>query len=71
MDKASIRIRADKNRWPGVYKLETRQPVDVIYYITYKVEGRKIWEKVGSKAQGITPQIAADIRAERLQSSPR
>lgn len=70
MSTASARVRADKNRWPGVYKLETTtKPVDVVYYITYKVEGRKVWEKIGTKSQGITPQIAADQRAERLRKA--
>jgi integrase len=69
MNSASARVRADKNRWNGVYKLETRHPSDIVYYITYKVEGRKVWEKVGTKSQGITPQIAADIRAERLRKA--
>lgn len=70
MSTASVRVRADKNRWPGVYKLETAtKPVDVVYYITYKTGERKIWEKVGTKSQGITPQIAADVRAERLRKA--
>ena len=69
MNSASARVRVDKNRWPGVYKLEASKPADVVYYITYKVEGRKVWEKVGTKSQGITPPIAADIRAERLRKA--
>ena len=70
MSTASARVRVDKNRWPGVYKLETvTKPVDVIFYITYKADGRKVWEKVGTKSQGITPQIAADVRAERLRKA--
>jgi hypothetical protein len=45
------------------------KPVDVIFYITYKADGRKVWEKVGTKTQGITPQIAADVRAARLRKA--
>ncbi|MFZ7126365.1 MAG: tyrosine-type recombinase/integrase [Desulfobacterales bacterium] len=38
---------------------------EITFYITYKDGSRKIWEKVGTKSEGITPQIADDIRKER------
>ena len=64
----SKRVRADKRRWSGVYKLDL-QSGDTAYYITFKDgEGRKRWEKVGIKSEGITPQVASEIRAERLRN---
>ena len=57
------RVRVDKVRWPGVYHLKTAG--DTIYYITYRDGRRKIWEKVGTKREGLTPQVADDIRKDR------
>lgn len=35
----------------------------------YKDGTKKIWEKVGTTSEGITPQIADDIRKERTLKS--
>lgn len=71
------RRRADKVKWPGVYIYELSAPAveksgkirkgkpDSAFYITYKTGGRKRWEKVGLKSEGMTPQVADDIRKER------
>lgn len=65
----SKRVRVDPVKWPGVYKYETTKKVngkpDITFYITFKDGTKKVWEKVGLKSEGITPQIAADIRHER------
>ena len=62
------RKRVDPVRWPGVYHIETRKggKADTIYYITYKDGDRKVWEKVGLKSEGFSPQTAADIRHDRM-----
>lgn len=70
----TIRHRVDPNRWPGVYFYESdskrlRGKPDVCYYVTYKVDGRKRWEKIGWKSEGYTPQVAAELRSERIKSS--
>jgi integrase len=61
-------------KFPGVYsrqgiqrKGEHRGKPDTAFDISYKKEGRKIWEKVGWKAEGYSAKVAAEIRAERLR----
>nr|WP_321467308.1 site-specific integrase [uncultured Desulfobulbus sp.] len=66
--------RVDPNRWAGVYcrKSEERKcgsGADVCYYITFKREGKKVWEKVGWKSEGYSPQVAADLRADRQRAA--
>ena len=63
------RRRVDPVKWPGVYQYELepkrgKEP-DIAYYITFKDGKKKVWEKVGVKSEGITPQIADDIRKDR------
>ncbi|MBW2484742.1 MAG: site-specific integrase [Deltaproteobacteria bacterium] len=64
--------RVDSKRWTGVYyrKSDTKKlngSYDVCYYITFKSGTKKLWEKVGWKSEGYSPQVAADIRADRLR----
>ncbi len=69
------RAPVDVKRWPGVYKYELSQRYqgrpDVAYTITFKdpATGKKVWEKIGRKSEGITPQICAEIRAKRLKAA--
>jgi integrase len=74
--------RVDLNRWAGVYYRESEDrkwkgAPDVCYYITFKRreagEGgeevvKKKWEKVGWKSEGYSPQLASDLRADRLRA---
>lgn len=60
------------NKWAGVYyyELEDRfngKP-DVCYYICYKKDGRLIWEKVGKISEGYNPDLASELRSERLKA---
>jgi len=41
---------------------------DQAYYITFKSGGRKIWEKIGWRSEGITAVFASQVRAERMRS---
>jgi integrase len=64
----------DARRWLGVYQYESLKKKisgrpDVCYYVTYKVDGKKTTEKVGWKSEGYTPQIAAEIRSDRLREA--
>lgn len=74
-EMAKKRVKVDEKRWPGVYMYELGQRYqgrsDVAYTITYKdpVNGRKIWEKVGKKSEGITPQLCAELRGERTKNA--
>ena len=65
--------RVDTKRWPGVYFYQGKDAYngkpDLCYYITYKVDRKKIWEKVGWKSEGYTPQVAAEIRAEKVKDA--
>lgn len=72
--ESTKRQRVDPNRWPGVYfyQSENRRFLgrpDVCYHITYKVDGKKVWESVGWKSDGYTPQAAAELRSERLRNA--
>lgn len=60
------------NKWEGVYFYESTTKKhdgkpDMCYVVSFKVAGRKIWEKVGWKSGGITPQVAQQYRIKRLQ----
>ncbi|SPQ01650.1 Integrase family protein [Candidatus Sulfobium mesophilum] len=63
-----------RTKHQGVYERlsETRTThkgkPDVCYDISYKHEGRKIWEKVGWASEGYSAKLAADVRAERVRS---
>jgi len=69
MEKGTQRKRT---KYPGVYIRPSEQrsykgKPDLCYDISYKREGRKIWEKVGWVSEGYTPKLAVQIRAERLR----
>jgi integrase len=58
---------------PGVYYRESitrhfRGKIDRCFYITFKDQSKKIWEKVGWASEGYSAQMAANIRAERMRS---
>ena len=64
--------RVSANKWEGVYFYESTTKKhdgkpDVCYVVSFKVAARKIWEKVGWKSGGITPQVAQQYRTKRLQ----
>ena len=42
---------------------------DLAYYVTYKNDGKKIFEKVGTLSDGYSVNVARDIRAERIRES--
>ncbi len=60
-------------KYPGVYSRQAGSrshngKTDVCFDITYKLDGKKIWEKVGWASEGYAPKLAAQIRAERMRS---
>lgn len=62
-----------RTKYSGVYQREAagrlfKGKPDVCFDITYKLDGKKIWEKVGWLSEGYGAKLAADIRAERLRS---
>lgn len=66
--------RAHPVKWPGVYFYESLErrfedKPDVCFVISYKVETKKRWEKVGWRSEGYTPQVAAEVRADRVKKA--
>jgi integrase len=70
-----------KTKYPGVYARESvgnqetgegqkihKGKPDQCFYITYKLEGKKVWEKVGWVSDGYSAKLAADIKVERLRA---
>jgi len=62
-----------KTKYPGVYRRELEKPMtngkaDFCFDITYKLDGKKVWEKVGWLSDGYSEKLARDIRAERTRS---
>lgn len=58
---------------PGVYYREsiTRRhhgKADRCFYVTFKDQAKKVWEKVGWTSEGYSAQMAANIRADRMRS---
>lgn len=66
-------MKRERTKFPGVYQrvLEKRKhenKPDVCFDISYKQDGRKIWEKVGLLSEGYSAKLAADVRSDRLRS---
>jgi len=66
-------MKREKSKYPGVYRRESAEKKfngksDLCFDITYKHEGKKIWEKCGWLSEGYSEKLASDIRAERIRS---
>jgi len=62
-----------RTKYVGVYVRESEGRLfegkpDQCFDITYKADGRKVWEKVGWLSEGYGLKVAANIRSERLRS---
>ncbi len=59
-----------RTTFQGVYERSMSRggKADLVYYITYHVDGQKKWEKVGKKSEGYTATLADQVRAERIRS---
>lgn len=75
MGKGATLKRVAKNKWAGVYfyaleEMHQGRP-DVCYYITFKdpASGRKIWEKIGKRSEGYSPDSASEIRSKRMRTA--
>jgi integrase len=60
--------------YPGVYRLiseikKDKGKPDVCFYITYKHEAKKIWEKIGWASDGYSVSMANNTRGERLKNN--
>ena len=62
------------SKYPGVYgyDLASRRHngrPDVCYYIVVTIDGKNCTEKVGAASEGYTPQLAAELRAQRIREA--
>lgn len=60
-------------KYTGVFQRESASRTykarpDVCFDISYKIEGKHIFEKVGWLSEGYSAKLAADIRTERVRS---
>ncbi len=60
-------------KYPGVYQRPSETKTyngkpDLCYDISYKSDGKKVWEKAGWLSEGYSAKLAGQIRAERLRS---
>jgi len=76
MAKKSVKkkYKIDSRKWPGVYGYDSDKrnvygKPDTAYYIAYRAGERLVWEKIGWRGEGFTPQIAAEIRSERVRKA--
>ena len=66
-------IKRRKTKEKGVYevisdtKKHGREP-DLCFYISYRHEGKLLWEKIGWLSEGYSVKLAAEIRIERMRS---
>ena len=64
----------EKTKYTGVYARPSTvrrylgKP-DVCFEITYKTEGKLVWEKVGWRSEGYTAVMASEVRAERVRKT--
>lgn len=66
-------VKRKATRYMGVYeriseKRTFQSKPDICYDITYKVDGRKMWEKCGWLSEGYSARLASTLRAERIRS---
>jgi len=60
-------------KYPGVYQRPSEAKTynskpDLCYDISYKADGKKVWEKVGWASEGYSAKLAAQVRAERMRT---
>ena len=69
---ATQKKRFHPKKWAGVYVYETStmhaSAPDVCFYINYRSGQRLVWEKIGKRSEGYGPEVAAEIRAERIRA---
>lgn len=69
---ATLKRRYHPKKWAGVYVYETGEMYnnapDLCFYVTYRSGRRLIWEKVGKLSEGYGPDVAAEIRAQRVKA---
>jgi integrase len=59
-------------KYAGVYEMTSdvrkhNRRSDTCYYVTYKHDGKKVWEKVGWASEGYSAKLASQVRAEHIR----
>ena len=74
-DKGSNRVamERDRTKYLGVYQRQSDTRTyngkpDVCFDVTFKRDGKKIWEKIGWVSEGYTAKIASELRANRVRN---
>lgn len=69
---ASKYKRFHPKKWAGVYIYELTElyngSPDLCFFINYRSGRRLIWEKIGKVSEGYGPDVAAEIRADRVKA---
>ncbi len=69
---ASKYKRYHPKKWAGVYIYELDNIYngsnDLCFFINYRLGRRLVWEKIGKISEGYGPEVAAEIRAERVKA---
>ncbi|MBP7766703.1 MAG: site-specific integrase [Syntrophaceae bacterium] len=60
-------------KYPGVYERIAKTKTfkgkpDIAFDITFRFEGKKIWEKAGWLSEGYSAKLAADVLSERIRA---
>jgi integrase len=63
----------ERTKYQGVYRRESsdkkfKGKPDICFDISYKADGKKVWEKVGWLSEGYSEKLASDILAERKRT---
>ncbi len=61
-----------KTKHLGVYENPSTEKIlrgkpDTCFYITYKHDEKKVWEKIGWLSEGYSAKVAADLRSQRMK----
>lgn len=67
----SPKTKRRATRYHGVYTREAeriRGVMDICFDISYKRDGKKVWEKVGWESQGFSGKLADQIRSEKIRN---
>jgi len=69
-----VKINRKPTIYPGVYQLisgkrKNKGKPDLCFYITYKHEGKKVWEKIGWASDGYSASLANSERGTRIKTN--
>lgn len=67
------KVYRKKTKEKGVYELVSETKThqgkpDICYYITFKLDGKLTWEKIGWLSEGYSVKLASEIRIERTRA---